>query len=207
MRIRGAPAAALLAVLIAACGGDDEDEGSGNYRAASSPAEEEEVASAAASSDSPEKVVDPLHFRDLLPHLPAAASGWTADEPNGSTTAMAESKVTVVSNQFRNAATDGSPEQSVSVEITDGGFAAAISAPFEMMTLMSNETTDGYQKGVTVEGGYPGYETWDNKSRRAELTVLVAKRFLVHLTGYQVEPQALREWLGRMKLAELAEKV
>jgi hypothetical protein len=204
MRMNRASALALMTLAFAACGGDE----SGNYatREESEPAESEEEEEAPAAAPAAHAVVEPLSFKVLLPYLPPAAAGWTAGEPNGQTTSMPEYKVTIVSNQYRGPApSDGTAEPTMNVEITDGGFAEMVSAPFTMMSQFSNETTTGYQKGVTIDG-QPGYETWDSTSRRSDLTLLVGQRFLVHLAGYQVEPEALHEWLGSMNLAQLADE-
>ncbi|HEU4428057.1 MAG TPA: hypothetical protein VFT98_04850 [Myxococcota bacterium] len=198
---------AVLALALAACGGDEE---SGNY-AESSPQSDDSTevaaesdADAEAEADRPRTLVDPVNFKALIDFLPAAPSGWTAGEPNGSTTAMGDYKVTTVSNSYRSAASDGGAEQSVTAEITDGGFAEMVAAPFTMMSQFSSETTQGYQKGVTVEG-QPGYEDWNTASRSSNLNVLVANRFLIHLSGSGLEPEALREWLAGMKIDELME--
>ena len=152
------------------------------------------------------KPVEPVKFDVLIPFLPAP-EGWKAEEAKGSTSAMGEWKITVVSNRYQRGGGEADPPpplQSVEVEITDGGFAPMVYAPFKMMSQFSNESTEGYQKGVTVDGGHPGFETWQKASKSSELTVLLANRFLVQLKGDQVEAATLREWLGTMKLGELA---
>lgn len=206
MRLRRSSLVVLIALSFAACGGGDDeagDEESGAY-ATFDEGDDADLQEPADESDEPARVVvDPVGFRVLLAYLPKAPDGWIADEPQGSTTSLPEYKVSVVSGRYHSPASGGAAEQSISIEVTDGGFAETISASFQMMAMMSHESTDGYQKGVTV-AGYPGYETWDERGRQTDLNVLVGDRFLVHLNGQQVEPDALREWAERMDLDELA---
>jgi hypothetical protein len=208
MSLRRVGTAVFVALALVACGDDEEE--SGNYGMGGNYGEEEEAeieeadAAPEAEPTAAVAVVDPVGFRDLLAYLPSAGDGWQAGTPDGSTTSMGDYKVTNVSNTYTSAGGDGSPDRSITVQITDGGFAEMVSAPFAMMSQFSNETTQGYQKGVTIEG-HPGYEEWNEPSRSSNLNVLVAKRFLIHLSGTQVEPQVLREWLEGMKLDELSE--
>lgn len=143
--------------------------------------------------------VEPVKFDVLLPFLPEPLAGWNADEPEGSTTSMGEFKQTVVSRNYNRAEGEGS----VRIEITDGAFNAMAYMPFHMMSKMSTESTDGFQKGVTIDG-HPGFESWNKNSKSSELWVLLADRFLVHFNGNGMESGGIREWLGGVKLADLA---
>jgi len=207
MSMRRFSVIALMAISVAACGGDDDlgaayQDDSDSEEAQGGGGSEADASEDETDAAQPITTIEPANFKVLLAFLPSR-EGWTAGEPNGSTTAVPGYKVSVASNEYRRTASDGTSEQVVTVEITDGGFAEMISAPFEMMAQMSNETTEGYQKGVTV-AGTPAYEQWTISTRRSELSALVAKRFLIHFTGSQVEPSELRQWLEGMKLAELA---
>ena len=204
MFLRRVSLAALMTLALAACG-DDE---SGNRVAVAEP----ESASASgdegdgdggASEPAARTPVDPLGFQALIGYLPEPRAGFAAADPQGSTTSLPEYKVTIVSRDYRKPGAEGDPEASVTIQITDGGFSEAVSAPFQMMSMMSHESTEGYQKGVTI-GGQPGYETWDNRSRRAELNVLVGGRFMLQLSASQVEPEALRAWAESIDLSGLA---
>jgi hypothetical protein len=140
--------------------------------------------------------VEPVKYDVLLPFLPAP-DGWQATEPSGQTTSMGEYKVTNVNRSY----TQG--EQQVRLEITDGGFAPMVYAPFHMMSQFATEGTDGYNRGIKVAGN-PGFETWKKDGKNAELWTLVGDRFLVHLSGDQVEEPTLRDWIGHVDLAALA---
>jgi hypothetical protein len=195
----------FAAVSLSSCGGDDDDTESGNRLAAvDDTASDDEAPDAAPADPAPRALVDPVSFQALLPFLPAAPSGWTGAAPEGSTTTLPDYKVTVVRGQYQGPAADNAPQASVTVEVTDGGFAETLAAPFKMMSMMSHESTTGYQKGITIAGN-TAYETWDNGSRHCDINVLVADRFLVHLTSYQIEAAELRAWAEGMDLAALAD--
>ncbi len=182
------------------CGGDDEE--AGNYsdrETKDAGAAPDDSSSDTADAGTPAQI-DPVKFDKLLPYLPAGGD-CTAREPKGSTTAMPGYKLTIVSNHYDCA---GEPVPTLDVDITDGGYAQMVTAPFQMMSQMSTETTEGYQKGVTIDG-HPGFETWDKNSRRSELTLLVGNRYLVSLKGQNMEPETVREWLEKIDLGELAD--
>jgi hypothetical protein len=192
------------------CGGDDEgDRISSNYNdkekkkdAGDQNGDDEssdDTALADANPSTPEPV-DPVKFDKLLPYLPASCD-CQAGEAKGSTTAMPGYKMTVVSNRYQCA---GEPQGSIDVDITDGGYAQMVTAPFQMMSQMSTETTEGYQKGVTIDD-HPGYATWNKASRYSELTVLVGNRFLVALKGSNIDPETLQKCLETIDLDELAD--
>jgi hypothetical protein len=149
--------------------------------------------------------VDPVKFDLLLPFLPQPPAGWEADEAQGETTAMGEFKITVVNRTYRQKVAEGKGEtaKSVELQITDGGFVPAVYAPFYMLAQFSHESTSGYDKGLTLDGN-PAVEKWEKESKRSELTVLVADRFLVHFTEDRSEAGALRDWQKKIDVAKLA---
>jgi hypothetical protein len=209
MLLHRASLAALMTLALTACGGGEEaaDEESGNRVAVAEAESSGSEASGTASEPEPaaRAVVDPLGFQALIGYLPEPRDGFSGAEPKGSTTSLPDYKVTVVSRDYSKAGAEGEPQSSITIQITDGGFSEAVSAPFQMMSMMSHESTEGYQKGVTI-GGQPGYETWDNGSRRTELNVLVGGRFMLQLSGSQVEPEALRAWAESIDLSGLADQ-
>ena len=70
----------------------------------------------------------------------------------------------------------------------------------------SERTNEGYRKASPV-GGHPAFETWNGDSRRAEVFVVVANRFVVQATGHNVdnaEPvRALAQAVDFSRLAAL----
>jgi len=142
--------------------------------------------------------VAPVHFSKLVELLPPAPSGWTADgDPRGETTnAMGFS----VSTAERSFSAEG---KSLRVKITDGAFNAPLYTVITMAAQFSRESTEGYEKGVTIDGN-PGVEKWAKDGGDAELNVVVGKRYFVEIDGSGVTPELVREVWGSVDRAKLA---
>lgn len=156
-------------------------------------------ASDAAKEASELKPVDPVSFNALLPLLPAAPAGWTAEEPRGETSSGMGFKISEVDRRY----TKG--DQHLHVKILDGAYNAYIYAGVTMAAQFARESTEGYEKGVTLDGN-PGVEKWSKASKHGELSVVVGKRFLVTIDASPVEPDFVRTvWnsIDRSKLAAL----
>lgn len=144
------------------------------------------------------KTVDPVSFQSLEALLPSL-SGWERGTPNSERMTSP-----VAYSQTEASYTKG--DASLTVTITDSGFAQAVLAPFSMMATMgiSRESRDGYEKGVTLNGE-PGFEEWRNENRDGELTMLVGKRFLVAVKGNQLPgPGTLQETARAIDFGKLA---
>ena len=93
--------------------------------------------------------------------------------------------------------------KSVHVKIVDGAYNTMMYAGITMAAQFSRESTDGYEKGVTIAGN-PGIEKWTKASKNAELSILVGKRFLVEIHGNGVEPDTIKTFYGAIDTAKLA---
>jgi hypothetical protein len=154
---------------------------------------------AGAMSGGDGKKVDPVAFATLQTLLPTV-SGWEMEKPRGE-----RMTAPIPYSQTEVRYTKG--DSSVDVKVVDSGFAQMLIAPWAMMlaTGYSKETSDGYEKSVTVNG-QPGFEKWDSEDKSGELNVLVGKRFLVSIEGRQLaDTKALHEFSGKMDFGKLAE--
>lgn len=146
------------------------------------------------------KAVDPVHFSKLLELLPKAPSGFTADgEPRGETTNAMGFKVSMAEQAY------SAEGKSLQVKITDGAFNAPLYTVITMAAQFARESTDGYEKGITLDGN-PGVEKWRKDGGDAELNVVVGKRFFVEIQGSGITPELVRKvWdsVDRAKLAGL----
>lgn len=146
------------------------------------------------------KAVDPVHFSKLLELLPKAPSGFTADgEPRGETTNAMGFKVSMAEQSY------SAEGKSLQVKITDGAFNAPLYTVITMAAQFARESTDGYEKGITLDGN-PGVEKWRKDGGDAELNVVVGKRFFVEVQGSGITPELVRKvWdsVDRAKLAGL----
>lgn len=146
------------------------------------------------------KPVDPVKFDQLIPLLPDAPAGWKAGEPKGETTSAGGFKVSNAERSYTNGDT-----QRLEVSILDGAFNPMMYAGITMVAQFSHESTDGYQKGVTMDG-CPGAETYRKDGDHSELTAIVGKRYVVSVKGDGVKPDFVRGvWssIDRGKLASL----
>jgi len=194
-------AAALPLLLLGACArkeksGEGKELSKNPIAALSQISDAAQKAADAAKEASEMKPVDPVSFNALLPLLPAAPAGFTAEEPRGETTAAMGFKISEVERSY----TKG--DQHLHVKIVDGAYNAFIYAGVTMAAQFSRESTEGYEKGVTIDGS-PGVEKWSKESRRGELTVVVGKRFLVSVDASPVEPDFVRTVFASVDRAKL----
>ena len=66
----------------------------------------------------------------------------------------------------------------------------------------TSQSDTGYEKDVLI-GGRTVHEKYDAPARKGELSLIVAKRFSVDLTGNGVDMKALEQSLGEIDLARL----
>jgi len=142
--------------------------------------------------------VEPVTFQSLIALLPDV-NGWEKEKPRGE-----RMTIPVPFSQAEVSYRKG--DASVDLTIVDTGFAQLLFAPFSMMmaTGYSRESSDGYERAVTIDG-HPALEEWRNDGHSGELTVAVAKRFLVTVHGSAVPDRAtLRTFTSAMNLGKLA---
>jgi len=144
------------------------------------------------------KTVEPVAFDALAGVLPSV-SGWQMAQPVGermtSPFPLSQTETT-----YRQGAVQ------IDVKVVDTGFAQMLIAPWSMMlaTGYSRESSDGYEKAVTV-GGNPGFESWQKDSKNGDLNVLVGKRFLVTIEGHDLaDTKVLHEFASKIDLGKLA---
>ena len=141
---------------------------------------------------------EPVSFRTLYDFFPEVA-GWEKSKPKGETMTMPV--------KFSSAeATYTKGEANIEVKIVDTAMAQMLTMPYQMfmMTGYSRETDEGYEKASKVAGN-PGWEKWDSGSKQAEIGVIVAQRFLVTVSGRDVESaQPVKDVVAKMDLGKLA---
>jgi hypothetical protein len=144
------------------------------------------------------KPVEPIAFQTLQTHLPKV-SGWEMDEPEGQRMTMPV-PFSQVETEYRNG------DKRIDVTIVDTGFAKLLVAPWSMMLAAgySNETSDGYEKAITVAGN-PAVEKWSTREKNGELNILVGKRFMVTLDGNDIaDVKELHTFASQMDLSAIA---
>lgn len=143
------------------------------------------------------KPVDPVSFEKLLPLLPKPPAGYkTDDKPRGETTEFGEFKHSFVEQTYRK------DDMTLTVKIHDAAQISALYASFSIAAMLNRTTTEGHEKGVTIDGN-PGIDKYSKANQRAELTVMVGKRFLVDIHADGVSPDFARTVYSSIDLKAL----
>ena len=153
---------------------------------------------AGGAADGAVKAVEPVSFRDLQALMPEVG-GWERSKPEGE-------KMTAPFAFSQASVTYKKGDVEIEQKIMDSGFNQVLFAPFAMMMAAGyeKETADGFERSVMINDN-PGWEKWDKDTRNGELSVVVAKRFLVQLEGRGLDDvKTLRTVLDQTDLKKLA---
>src|SRR6266446_4842746 len=144
-------------------------------------------------------VVDPAK---LIPILPEAPAGWTAEKDEGSSDDVGGFKITNVHRDYRKGEGLDAPAAAISIldSVANPDYVEATTGAWKQ----GSETPDGYSKPVTIDGN-PGFEAYDKDQKQATLWVMVAKRYFVQIELQKQDPRELQEWIKRVDLKKLAE--
>jgi hypothetical protein len=142
--------------------------------------------------------VEPLHFSELIKALPEPPSGWTAQDPKGETNSMGEMQISQASRVY----TEDGGEGRVTVKIADWAFNKMVYLPFIMAAKFSQESTEGYNKGITV-GDDPGREEYKSKQNSGSRQLLYHKRYHVQTDIRNLPASAFQEWWERVQVRHL----
>src|SRR5205085_8468926 len=95
-------------------------------------------------------LINVVDYSKLLPLLPDAPPGWTADKPEGSTTDVGGFKLTNVHRDYRKGEGDKAPTTAISIldSAANPDYVEATTAAWNFTTT----STEGYSKAVTVDG-------------------------------------------------------
>lgn len=147
--------------------------------------------------DAPE-VID---YNKLLPLLPEAPSGWTADKADGSTSDVGGFTLTNVHRDYRKGDASNAPTAAISIldSVSNPDYVIATTAAWNI----KSESGEGYSKSVTVDGN-PGFEAYERDQKHASLWVMVAKRYFVQIELTNLDPKELQDWIKRVDLKKLA---
>jgi hypothetical protein len=157
---------------------------------------------ASAQAPPPPDAPDVVDFSKLLPLLPDAPPGWTADEPEGSTSDVGGFKLTNVHRDYKKGERDNVATASISIldSAANPEYATATTAAWNY----NSDTTEGYSKSITVDGN-PGFEAFETDRKHGTLWLMIAKRYFVQVELQGEEPKHLQEWVKRIDLKKLAE--
>ena len=143
-------------------------------------------------------VVPPVDFSLLLPFVPDAA-GWTRGTPIGQTiaTGVSYSKVNVDYTKG---------ESVIRLELCDSGFNRLLLAPLSPMLAPNySERSRNWHKQFLKIHDSPGFESWDDEAKEAEVTVVAGGRFIVNARGTNMpDATPVKSLVKSIDLAKLA---
>jgi hypothetical protein len=160
------------------------------------------AASAIYAQNEPILVPDVVDYAKLIPILPEAPQGWTADKPEGSTEDVGGFRITNVHRDYHKGEGDKAPTAAISIldSVANPDYVSATTAAWSS----NSETAEGYSKSVTIDGN-PGFEAFEKESNHATLWVMVANRYFLQIELQNQDPTELQEWIKRVDLKKLAE--
>jgi hypothetical protein len=158
--------------------------------------------SAVYAQNEPILVPDSVDYQKLLPVLPDAPKGWTADKPEGSTEDVGGFRITNVHRDYRKGEGENVPTAAISIldSAANPDYVSATTAAWNN----TSETSEGYSKSVTIDGN-PGFEAFEIEGKHATLWVMIANRYFLQIELQHQDPKELQEWIKRVDLKKLAD--
>jgi hypothetical protein len=152
------------------------------------------------TATNPAPLVD---FRVLKTLLPETLPGFRRIQISGEKSGIMGISIAFAEALYRNETTGN-----LSLKITDMGGMRSIMLMAQAgwaTTESDRETETGYER-TTAFGGFKGFEEYDHAQHHGEIRILLGTRFLVEISGTDVEPETLRssaETIDYIRLAGL----
>ncbi len=190
-----------LSLLVFSCG-DKKDDTPPNESSNKSDLENFADKMKEASENFTEgKKVNPVDFRELKSLLPETIGSLKRTNIEGE-------KVSTMGMNISHADADYSDTEnnsSIDIKITDLGSISGISglaAYGWYMIDIDKEDDSGYEKTITYKNS-KGYEKYNNKNKNGELSILVAKRFVVEVNGDNVSMDQMKSAADQIDFGKL----
>ena len=203
-----------LTLTLTACGGDDSPEEEGGLfstleqantlrkTAGSMQERMEEIA-----EDAERGPAETIDFRRLRELLPESAAGMERTGQEGSKNGAAGFTVSQAEGTYTGPEPEGgggSPSATLTVSDLGGAGMAIMMAAAWTMAEVDQETDTSFERTSDIEG-HPGYESFNTESRRGDVQLLVADRFLVKTQGSDLDYETLRALATSVDLGQLAD--
>lgn len=145
--------------------------------------------------------VPPVSFKVLMNYLPKEVAGLKAEKPRGESVQWDKWTHSNASIDF-NSETDN---QNAKVNIYDYAYISNLYLPYQMLFNMkyNRETSEGYEKSIEING-MPTFERWNEEGKDNEVTILVGKRFIVHVETYGMDEGSAKKIAEGLNLTGLA---
>ena len=154
------------------------------------------VASSMSGTGTRSTLVD---FRALKALLPASVAGLERVSATGEKNAALGMGASSAKGKY-----EGAGGARLKIEISDlAGIGAIALGGFGLAAVeVDKETETGYERTTTL-AGHKAFEKYDSKSRRGEINVLVANRFVVEIDGEGVPMEAIKEAMTKVDVGKL----
>lgn len=153
------------------------------------------LAAACGKSEAPNALMTTNALQAMVPTM----DGWTRGSINAQTIDVPEA-ASVVTVSYTH--TDGG-QLDLEISDTAGRSSMIESLAAEAESRFNRVMENGYLKG-TVVAGSPAVESWNTEHHIGELTVLVKKRYIIHVGGTRLADAAhMRALVERVDLAKL----
>ena len=144
------------------------------------------------------KTIDPVDFRALKAMLPESLPEMARSNASGEKNEMMGIQVSTAEADYQ----DGASGR-IHVKISDLGTLASLAGMAAAMEpKLDKETDTGYERSTLVNGRRT-HETYDTRSQRGELKVLLDGRFEVTVNGNGVKMDAIKLALSKVDLGRL----
>jgi hypothetical protein len=142
--------------------------------------------------------VDTVDFKSLTSMLPASVPGMKRTSASGENQGALGVKTSTAKADYQGA--DGSSQH---IEIADmSGVSGLMDLAGSLIQNTTSQSDSGYEKDVVI-GGRTVHEKYDARNHSGDLSVMLAKRYSVDITGNNVDMHALEQSLGQIDLARL----
>jgi hypothetical protein len=142
--------------------------------------------------------VDTVDFKTLTSMLPASLPGMKRTSAAGENQGALGVKASSAKADYQ-----GSEGSSVHIEIADmSGISGLMDLAGNLVQNTSSESDSGYEKDVVI-GGRTVHEKFEARGRTGDLSVMLAKRYTVDISGKGVDMRSLEQSLGQIDLAHL----
>src|SRR5436309_1386933 len=141
------------------------------------------------AQNEPILVPDSVDYQKLLPILPDAPQGWSADKPEGSTEDAGGFRITNVHRDYRKGEGENVPTAAISIldSVANPDYVSATTAAWNN----TSESSEGYSKSVTIDGN-PGFEAFEKDTKHATLWVMIANRYFLQIELQNQDPKELQ---------------
>lgn len=142
--------------------------------------------------------VDTVDFKTLTAMLPASLPGMKRTSAQGENQGAVGVKTSSAKADY--AGNDGA---GVHIEIADiSGLSGLMDLAGGLVQNTTSESDSGFEKDVLI-GGRTIHEKYDARNKQGDLSVILAKRFSIDISGNGVDMHSLEQFLGEIDLTHL----